>query len=70
MLEQTLDLSEVLMEDLHHNYIESKYIDKSEMLPTDRQIVLCVKFKLKMFMKTSTKIKELFGLSNYPKDSK
>ena len=68
MLEQTLDLSEVLMEDWHHNYIESKYIDKSEMLPTD--IVLCIKFKLKRFMKTSTKIKELFGLSNYPKDSK
>ena len=39
-----------------HNYIKSKYGDKAEMLQ-QILIVLFVKLRLKMFMKTSTKIK-------------
>ena len=33
-------------------------------------IVLRIKLKLKIIIKTSTKIKKLFDFSNYPKDSK
>ena len=47
-----LDLSTVLMLDLHYNFIRNEYGDKVELLLTDTDtIVLCTKLKLKGFMK-------------------
>ena len=49
-----LDLSKALMQHFHNNYVKTKYCDKAEMLLTGTN---SVKLRLKMFMKTSTKIK-------------
>ena len=42
------------MQDFHYSHIKNKYGVKSEMLLTNTD---SMKLKLKMFMKTSTKIK-------------
>ena len=48
-----LDLREVLIADFDYNYIKNMYDNKTEMLLTDNDI----KLKLKMFMKSFTKLK-------------
>ena len=42
------------MQHFHNIYVKSRYCDKAEMLLTGTN---SIKLKLKMFMKTSTKIK-------------
>ena len=44
------------MQDVHDNYAENKDVAKYENLLTD-SIILCIKLKLKIFIKTFTKKK-------------
>ena len=52
----TLDLSEVLMQDSHYNYIKNQYGDKAEMLLTDTDSCM-YKIEAENVYKTSIRIK-------------
>ena len=57
------------MENFHHNCIKNKYGDKAEMLLTDTDSLM-YKIEAENVYEDFYKDKELFDLSNYPKDSK
>ena len=50
-----LDLSKVLIQDFHYDYIKIKYGDKAEVFLADSDSLMD-KLKLKIFMKNSTRI--------------
>ena len=50
-----LDLSKVLIQDFHYDYMKNKYGDQVEMFLADTDSLM-YKLRLKMFMKNSTKI--------------
>ena len=62
-----LDLSKVLMQDFHYNYIKNKYRGKAEMLLTDA-VSPMYKFETKNVYTVFFKNKELFDFSNYSKE--
>ena len=64
-----LDLSKVLMKNVHYNYTQNKYGDKSAMLLTDSD-GLTYKIYTEKFYKGLYKDKELLDFSNSPKDFK
>ena len=61
-----LDLSKVLMQDFYYNYIKNKYGDKTEMLLTDADNLIC-KIEAENVYEDFFKDKEF---SNYPEDSR
>ena len=50
-----LDLSKVLIQDFHYDYIKIRYGDKAEVFLADTDSLMD-KLKLKIFMKNSTRI--------------
>ena len=64
-----LNLSKILMQDFHYNYIKNKYGDKTEMLLTDTDNFV-YKTETENVYNDLHKSKDIFDLSNYPKDSK
>ena len=57
------------MQDFHYNCIKNKHGDKAEMILTDTD-TLIYKIKTEDVYEDLYKDKELFNISNYPKDSK
>ena len=55
MKKNILDLSKVLIQDFHYDYIKDKYGDQVEVFLADIDS-LTYELRLKMFMKNSTKI--------------
>ena len=55
MKKNILDLSKVLIQDFHYDYIKDKYDDQVEVFLADTDS-LTYELRLKMFMKNSTKI--------------
>ena len=56
------DLSKVLMQKLHFDYIKNKYANKSQLLFTNDDI-LTYKLKPKRFMKILVRMKKCFSLA-------
>ena len=65
----TLDLSKLLIQDFHYNYIETKYGDKVETLMRDTDS-LVYKTENENVYEDFCEDNELFDFSNYSKDSK
>ena len=55
MKKNILDLSKVLIQDFHYDYIKDKYGDQVEVFLADTDSLI-YELRLKMFMKNSTKI--------------
>ena len=55
MKKNILDLSKVLIQDFHYDYIKDKYGDQVEVFLADTDN-LTYELRLKIFMKNSTKI--------------
>ena len=55
MKKNILDLSKVLIQDFHYDYIKDKYGDQVEVFLADTDSLM-YELRLKMFMKNSTKI--------------
>ena len=64
-----LDLSRVLMQGPHYNYIKSMYADKAQMLLIDAGSLM-FKIETENVYEDLYKGKELFDFSNYSKDWK
>jgi len=64
-----LDNSKMLMYDFHYNYIKNKYGGDAKLLFTDTDS-LCYEIKTDDIYEDMYEDKELFDLSNFPKDSK
>ena len=62
-----LDLSKVLMQDFHYNYVKNKNGDKAEMMLTDSDN-LTKKIDAENFYEDFYEVKELFYFSSCPKD--
>ena len=62
MKKNILDLSKVLIQDFHYDYIKIKYGDQVEVFLADTNSLM-YKLRLKMFMKNSTKIISYLPLS-------
>ena len=63
-----LDLSKRLMYDFHYNYIKSRYGKKNKLLFTDTDS-LCYEIETEDIYKELWEDKNLFGNSDYPKES-
>ena len=57
------------MQDFHYNYIKKKYVDKTELLLTDTNILM-YEIKPENLYEDFYKDKELLDFINYPEDSK
>ena len=55
MKKNILDLSKVLIQDFHYDYIKDKYVDQVEVFLVDTDSLM-YELRPKMFMKNSTKI--------------
>ena len=55
MKKNILDLSKVLIQDFHYDYIKDKYGDQVEVFLADTDSLM-YELRLRMFMKNSTKI--------------
>ena len=64
-----IDLSKVLMQDFHFNYIKNKNGDKAEMLLKDTGSLMH-KIETENVLEDCCKSKDLFDFCIYPKDSK
>ena len=69
MKQNILDLSKVLIQDFHYDYIKIKYGDQVEVFLADTNSLMH-KLRLKMFMKNSTKIISYLPLSIIKKNLK
>ena len=66
-----LDVSKILMQDFHYNYIKNEYGDKAEMLLTATDsLVYKIECLCSNVYEDFYKDKELFDFSNYPNGSK
>ena len=63
-----MNLTKVLIQDFHHNYIKNKYGIKAEMLLTDTDSFM-YKIETENIYEVLYKDKKLFDLSNYLRDS-
>ena len=64
-----LELSKVLMYELHYDYIQSKYDNKSKLLFTDTDNLI-YEIKTEDVYEDFSSDKEMFDFSNYPTESK
>ena len=63
------DLTKVIIQDFHYNYIKNKNGNKDEMLLTDTDRLMC-KIDAENVCEDFCKDKDLFDFNNYPKNWK
>ena len=61
------DLTKVIIQDFHYNYIKNKNGNKDEMLLTDTDRLMC-KIDAENVCEDFCKDKDLFDFNNYPKN--